>query len=186
MSLHPRPDNRNGPWRGARVMDLSVSSAGVWDLKASAKPRVAIGVFHDVASLRGALGRLAETGCSSTDVILLSDAGALDGALAQFAAHPNGHAGHIQVITRNVDGPDNAWISADYDDSHSRLTRDQLLHFETWLASRFAEDLDGHLKRGGCLLICPTLDADQEQTFTNILLQHSADGIQLHDIRPAG
>ncbi|HSM40185.1 MAG TPA: hypothetical protein VK862_05505, partial [Afifellaceae bacterium] len=63
----------------------------------------------------------------------------------------------------------------------------QLLHFETWLASRFADDLDSRLKAGACLLICPACDAEQERVVTGILLRHAAGGVQLHDIgSPAG
>jgi hypothetical protein len=167
-------------------MTMPVTSAGIWALNGSAKPRVAIGIFHDITRLRDALDRLAETGCSSSDIILLSDAGALGGELRHLAARPDGHAGPIQLLTRNADETGTEWISAEYDASHSRLTRDQILHFETWLTTRFAEDLDDHLRRGGCLLLCTTLDELQEQTVTRVLLEHSADRVQIHDIRSAG
>jgi len=155
-------------------------------LNASAKPRVAIGIFHDITRLRDALDQLVETGCSSSDIILLSDEGALGGQLQRLATRPDGQAGPIQLLTRNADDSRSERISAEYDATHSRLTRDQLLHFETWLTTRFADDLDENLKRGGCLLMCTTLDELQEQAVTRVLLQHSADRVQIHDIRSAG
>jgi hypothetical protein len=170
--------------------DLRFTGAGVGTVAESAKPRVAIGIFHDIDRLRSALDRLGEAGCSAADVILLSESGALDGALGRLAGGDadgtRDGAGAIQVITRKPDGSDGGWISAGYDESRSRLTRQQILHFETWLASRFADDLDGQLSRGGCLLICPTLDPDHEKIITSVLLRHAADSVQVHDIRSTG
>ena len=181
-----RFDHCSRSWRAGRAMAGSAPSAGIWALNESVRPRVAIGIFHDIARLRDALERLAGTGCSSSDIILLSEEGALDGQLHQLAARPDGHAGPIQLLTRDSDEAGTEWISAEYDDAHSRLTRDQILHFETWLASRFADDLDGHLRHGGCLLLCTTDNEIQEQTVTRVLLQHSEDRVQIHDIRSAG
>jgi hypothetical protein len=155
-------------------------------LNESAKPRVSIGIFHDVAQLRDALENLAAAGCSGRDVVLVSDAGALGGRLEEFAAQNGTAADRVQLIMRHSPEPVAGWIAAEYDATHSRLPRDQVRHFETWLASRFADDLDAHLKRGGCLVLCPTFDEAREKAITSVLLRHSAESVQIHDIRPAG
>ena len=159
---------------------------------ASEKPRVAIGVFNDIDSLRAALGGLAAEQSADGDILVLSEAGALGGSLdepglagAGEAAGSRPTVANIQWITRTVDGPDGGAVSAGFHAQRSQLTARQLLHFETWLASRFADDLDSRLKAGACLLICPACDAVQEKVVTGILLRHAAAGVQLHDIGSA-
>jgi hypothetical protein len=161
---------------------------------ASEKPRVAIGVFHDIDRLRAAVGSLAAEHSGERDILVLSEVGALDGRIDDLNLAPAGRAtgftpavANVQWITRTVTGADGGAISAGFDGRRSQLTSGQLLHFETWLASRFAIDLDNHLKAGACLLICPACDAGQEKVVTGILLRHAAGGVQLHDIgSPAG
>lgn len=150
-------------------------------MNGNAKLRVAIGIFHDIIILCDALDSLAANGCSGGDIILLADSGALGGKLEQqFSTQSDGEAGSIHILIRNPDE-----IESDKANGfQSGLTEHQVIHFETWLASRFASDLDGHLQRGGCLLLCPVLSEDQERTITNVLLQYSEDRVQLHDIRP--
>lgn len=158
-------------------------------MTASEKPRVAIGVFNDIDSLRAALGGFAAEQSVDGDILVLSEAGALGGRLdepglaaaGEVAGSPHAFA-NIQWITRTVDGPDGGAVSAGFHAQRSQLTSGQLLHFETWLASRFATDLDSRLKAGACLLICPACDAGQERVVTGILLRHAAGGVQLHDI----
>jgi hypothetical protein len=156
---------------------------------ASEKPRVAIGVFRDIGRLRAAVGSLVAEHSGDGDILILSEAGALDGRLDEPFLPPAGNrtgstpaAKNVQWITRTVAGPDRGTISTGFDGQRSQLTSGQLLRFETWLAPRFATDLDSHLKAGACLLFCPACNAGQEKLVTGILLRHAAGGVQLHDI----
>jgi hypothetical protein len=150
-----------------------------------AKQRIAVGVFHDITGLCEALDGLANIGCSADDVILLYDTGALDGQLDQkLADFIDNSTGSVRTLIRNSGEVGTERTEAKT--AYSTLERDQILHFETWLPPRFGSDLDGHLRRGGCLLFCTGLSEAQEQIITKLLLQHSADPVQLHDLPAAG
>lgn len=150
------------------------------------KPRIAIGVFHDVGRLRAAIGGLLAVGYG--EMLVLSEPGALGGRLARLdmaSGDGGGPPAHVRLVTRTAAGIEATGDSAADDGSLLGLTSGQLLHFETWLASRFASDLDDHLEHGGCLLICPAGEAEREKAVTGILLKHAAGRVQLHDIGSA-
>lgn len=152
----------------------------------NAKPRIAIGVFHNIDSLRAAVGGLLAVGYG--EILVLSEPGALGGRLAHMdvASGDGGDpSSHVRLVTRTASGIEASGEPAADDGNPSGLTSGQLLHFETWLATRFASDLDDHLEHGGCLLICPAGGSEREKAVTSILLKHAAGRVQLHDIGSA-
>ena len=154
-------------------------------MNGTAKLRVAVGVFHDIAKLRDAVDDLAVAGPRGGDVVLLCDSGAMNGLLDQ-ATGPISDL-NVHLLVRDSDNKTNP-IQASLRDGGlvSNLSRDQILHFETWIDVHLADNLDQQLKCGGCLLLCPVLTAESEQSVSNVLLHHSSHPVQLHDIRPAG
>ena len=145
------------------------------------KTRIAVGVFHDITRLRDTLYGLAAIGCSGDDTVLVCDPGAMDrGFEQQLAAleHPVVSSMKTLVRTSWKTEPDQP------QDDGPPVTRDRIPHFETWLPSRYALKLDDHLKRGGCILFSTAPSEAQEQEIAKVLLQFSADPVQLHDLPP--
>ena len=148
-----------------------------------AKLRIAVGIFHDVTRLRDALDGLAASGCSGDDIVLLYDAGAMDGRLEeQLANIEQTITGSIQRLMRSSGRtkPEQSRVK------HPALTRDQIPHFEIWLPSQYARKLGDHLRHSGCVLFCNALSEIQEQAIARVLLRHSADPVQFHDLPAAG
>lgn len=149
------------------------------------KLRVAVGVFHELERLIDAINGLIAEGFAESDLVVLCEPNALQGGLSQaFGQNSTSGAPSVRIIVRNehnasVVDPlptgENNWESS--------LNADQILRFETWIDAHFAHGLDHQLKRGGCLLLCPVLSPESEQSASNVLLRHSAGPVQLHDVR---
>ena len=145
------------------------------------KLRTAVGVFHDITRLRDAANSLAAIGCSTDDIILVHETGALN---SQLDTNFDDHLSSIPRMIRNLEGV--ATKQTNQQANSAALKRGRVAKFETWLPNRLAGDLDDQLSRGGCLLFCTALSDKQELAITNALLQHSADRVQVHDISETG
>ena len=155
-------------------------------LKATTKLRVAVGVFHQFERLLDTINGLTAEGFSESDLVLLCDYHALEGCLIDaFGLDTPNATTSMRIIVRS-DAPDTSADVVNPEDESwgTNLSADQILHFETWIEAHLADNLDHQLKRGGCLLLCPVLSPEVEQSVSNILLRHSAGPVQLHDVRP--
>ena len=153
---------------------------------ASTKLRVAVGVFHQMKELLGAIDGLTAEGFSESDVVLLCDDNALEGCLNEaFGLNTPDARTSMRIIVRSdPDGSSPSVVHAPDERWDSSLSADQILHFDTWIEAHLANNLDNQLRRGGCLLLCPVLSPESEQSASNVLLRHSAAPVQLHDVRP--
>ena len=142
------------------------------------KLRIAIGVFHDIARLRDALDGLAAIGCSGDNIVLVHGPCAMDGGFEQRLADTEPPlVSAIKTLMRSSGRtePDQPQLD------HQPF---RIPHFETWLPSPYVQNLDDHLGRGGCILFCTAPSEAQEQEIARVLLQFSADPVQLHDLPP--
>lgn len=146
---------------------------------------MAVGIFHDIGKLRDAIEDLSAADGAESDIVLLCESGAIGDRLTKTVKPVSD--GRIRLLVRDGENrPDATQSKSRTNNPQSGLSQDQILHFETWIEAQLADNLDGQLKRGGCLLLCPVLSAASEQSVSNILLRHSADPVQLHDTRPEG
>lgn len=148
------------------------------------KLRIAIGVFSEWQTLRRTLDELESCGLAADEVVVLADAGALDGALSQnlVTATGDGHAPVPHVLLRGRDRPGAGSPPCSIVLDETSIPAERLLNFETWIAPRLSRVLDSHLADGACMLIAPVATPQHEWLISSSLLRHSLSPVQLHDL----
>jgi hypothetical protein len=149
------------------------------------KVRLVVGLFDAVEGLKAALGEL-RTGHLQPDRIrLITPAHALGGALDSWPARGDSLGFGDWVVCRPVQGAE-PWSLAAADPGHANpdAIKDvrALLALHHWALRRQAEQVDGHLRAGGVLLMVEPDSDDEELAACTALLRHASGGIQTHEI----
>ena len=148
------------------------------------KVRVLIGVFDTIDGLSCAMDDLAASGVDRSDMMLVADPGGLDGHLeARFpafgsVADQKGPAVLIRLLGAEIP----LALAPGHRSNTMRLAAGRVLQFEGWFASGLSQNLDGHLRSGASLLVIPIKTAREEREYSETMLNHSIDTVQLHDL----
>ena len=158
-----------------------VSFTGSGDMPAERRQRILIGVLDTMSTLRRAIDDLAVADLDQKDMLVVADAGASFGALEQFFADAGMEDdGPCVVLRRNKPAPEDGNAQDEYfiPDSSSFC----MPQIERWIASGLAVTHEEHLQSGGVLLVVWVRTAEQERVYSETMLVHSVDNVQLHDI----
>lgn len=165
----------------AAIAQMSVNDQ---DNGADRRERILIGVFKSLDGLLVAIDELAAEGGDRRDMILVADAGALDGELeTRFPAM--GRAGgedEPAVLIRLADSDVPLATRPGLRGNSLRLAAGRVLSFKDWFASGLSRNLDDHLHDGAALLVVPVRTAREERIYSETMLYHSIDTVQLHDL----
>jgi hypothetical protein len=148
------------------------------------KVHLVVGLFSHAEELRRALAELQAGGSRRTQIRVVAQADALDGALAGWPAKEDGGTFGAWVVCRSVEGAPPWTFSVVGSDRVPTAEQDAraLLGLHHWALRRQAQQLDRHLRAGGALLLIePCTDAEQWEACT-VLLRHASDGVQTHEI----
>jgi hypothetical protein len=148
------------------------------------KVRLVVGLFGSAEPLARALADLRAQLLMPTQIRVIAQADALDGALASPRAKEDGRTFGAWVVCRPAEGP-LPWLfgpgGPDRDPAAEQDAR-ALLGLHHWALRRQAQQLDRHLRTGGALLLIePHSDAEEWEACT-ALLRHATGGVQTHEI----
>ncbi len=148
------------------------------------KARLVVGLFGTAGELVSGLVELGAQGLKPTQINLVAQADALQGAVRAESQEARGFASWI--VCRPIDAVF-PWAMAAAGSAHAASTtaeRDAraLLGFHHWALRRQAQQLHRHLREGGVLvLVEPDTDAEERAACT-ALLRHASGGVQTHEI----
>ena len=148
----------------------------------SMKRRIAMGVFDKLEALELALDALAKLGVGPSHLVLVTGDGGPDTLAGIMLRHEGGQN------TREIrlQGRHGATLQIGRADQ-SAFTASGLLSapFETWGVAGTTRRLSAQLDRGACVLVALVAAAEGEREVIEILLAHSIDQVQQHDIPPS-
>lgn len=163
-----------------RAADIRLSGSG--DMSEERRQRILIGVLDTMTALRRAIDDLAIADLDQKDMLVVADAGASFGSLERFFVDPGmGEAGPCVVLRRDKSaGPQDQNFQDRYflTDSSSF----SIPQLERWIVSGLSKTQEEHLRDGGVLLVVWVRTAEQERVYSETMLVHSVDNVQLHDI----
>jgi hypothetical protein len=146
------------------------------------KVRLVVGLIGTSGELASALADLDALGLKPSQIHVIGQADAFDGAFAGWRESGGARAGWI--VCRPV-GASASWAFAAADEAAPSTALDDaraLLGFHQWSLRRQARQLHLYLEQGGALLLVePDTEAVERATCT-VLLQHASGGVQTHEI----
>jgi hypothetical protein len=151
-------------------------------MASTSKVRLVVGLFGTPEELAAGLVELRAQGLRPAQVNLVSQAGALQGALREWSADGVGFANWI--VCRPVDAAVPWALAAAGEAAPTTAERDAraLLGLRLWALRRQAQQLHRHLQEGGALLLVePATDAE-ERTACTAVLRYASGGVQTHEI----
>lgn len=160
--------------------DLHV--VGERDMTEVRRQRILIGVLDTMTALHSAIDDLASSNLDQDDMLIVADAGALFGLLEQHFSNADGlEAGPCFVVRKGMSGG-LADGGSQYGFFVPESSSFQTPQIEKWIASGLSLTQDRHLQAGGALLVVRVKTAEEERLYSETMLLHSVDNVQLHDI----
>jgi hypothetical protein len=149
------------------------------------KVRLVVGLFDTVEGLTAALRELGAGRLQPDQIRIIAPVHALGGGLDIWPAGGDGLGFGAWIVCRPAEGPF-PWSLALADPGrsapHAVEDARALLELHHWALRRQAEQVDGHLRAGGALLLVEPESDDEERAACTALLRHASGGIQTHDI----
>lgn len=148
------------------------------------KVRLVVGLFSTAEELALALAELGARHLRPAQARVIAQTDALDGALGSWQSKGDSRGFGTWVVCRPAAGPLPWFLSPAGSQPDLAAERDAraLLGLNHWALRRQAQQLDGHLRaRGALLLVEPRTDAEQWEAST-VLLRHASGGVQTHEI----
>jgi hypothetical protein len=153
-------------------------------MASTSKVRLAVGLFGTAKDLASALAELSNQGLLPARINVISQADALEGALAGWrtrhdpfanwiVCRPSGGAFPWAIVPT---GPDGTTSNPAVNDAQA------LLEFQHWALRRQAQQLHHCLEQGGALLVVEPDTAAEEQGACTALLRYASGGVQTHEI----
>ena len=160
--------------------DLHV--VGERDMTEVRRQRILIGVLDTMTALLSAIDDLSSSNLDQDDMLIVADAGALFGLLERrFSRAGVSGSGPCVVVRKSISGR-----SADsilrYGYFVPETSSFQTPQIEKWIESGLSMAQDRHLQAGGALLVVRVRTAEEERLYSETMLLHSVDNVQLHDI----
>jgi hypothetical protein len=146
------------------------------------KVRLVVGLLGTAAELASALAELGAQGLKPSQINVIAQADALEGAFAGWRDSGGALAGWI--VCRPVGGPVRWAIAAADEAAPITAVNDAraLLGFHHWSLRRQARQLHLYLEQGGALLqVEPDTEVEERAACTALLL-HASGGVQTHEI----
>lgn len=151
-------------------------------MASAGKVRLVVGLLGTCRELASALAELGVQGLKPSQINVMAQAHAFDGALAGWRASGKTQAGLIVCRPDSGAGP---WTVARADDAvRGTAVNDAraLLGFHHWSLRRHAQQLKLCLERGGALLLVEPDTEAEEWAACTALLRHASGGVQTHEI----
>jgi hypothetical protein len=148
------------------------------------KGRLVVGLFSNAEELSLALADLRAQHLMPTQIRVIAQADALDGALASPRTKDDSRAFGAWIVCRPAEGsaPWTFGQGGPERDPAAEQDARALLGLHHWALRRQAQQLDRHLRAGGALLLIePHTDAEEWEACT-ALLRHASGGVQTHEI----
>jgi hypothetical protein len=150
-------------------------------MSSTSKVRLVVGLLGTAEELASALAELGAHGLKPSQINVIAQADAFEGAFARWRESGGALAGRI--VCRPVAGAV-PWAFAAADNAASTAVDDAraLLGFHHWSLRRQARQLHLYLAQGGALLLAePDTEAEERAACTALLL-HASGGVQTHEI----
>jgi hypothetical protein len=146
------------------------------------KVRLVVGLLGTSGELTSALADLESRGLRPSQINVIAQADAFNGALAGWRASGAAQAGWI--VCRPDGGPVPWTVAAADGAAPSTSVNDAraLLGFHHWSLRRHARQLHLYLEQGGALLLVEPDTEAEERAACTALLRHASGGVQTHEI----
>jgi hypothetical protein len=151
-------------------------------MASTSKVRLVVGLLGKSAEFTSALAELSSRGLRPSQVNVIAQADAFDGALAGWRASGATQVGWI--VCRPDGGPVPWSVAAADGAAPSPAVSDAraLLGFHHWSLRRHARQLHLYLEQGGALLLVAPDTEAEERAACSALLRHASGGVQTHEI----
>ena len=148
------------------------------------KLRVAVGAINDFDQLQDVVDHLTRSHADLCDLVVLTPPGSLCERLLDVAQLDDDHSGDtlsVAVVREHGDGTLPRQVFA-RQGGNTALT-ELATRFEDWIEVHLARRLNRELADGACLLFVRIAAPESEVAISSVLLSHSIDSIQLHDVK---
>ena len=138
------------------------------------KIRVALSVLNAPGELKLVLDGFLETGVDCRQVLLIANCERAVMSVEMALRHwNNGGDDGLRPVLIN---------SADSSSGSACAQTEQLANYAEWMDERLSCRLSKQLETGFCLLIVPLADINSELAVSEVLLKHTLNSVQLHDL----